>query len=157
MDCAETKVFLIINNHCDMRNTYLCLGWCFKGVLRVFHKYFEGASRSFHECFQKDSNLSAFWDVFIKKGTLLCIEVMASTHENSSGQKHHKSTLDTPFTYTRITSKHSWSTTRIHLIPSGNTHEMTLKHPRNTCEIPLKHTWNTNLNIGMYFPCQNDR
>ena len=29
------------------------------GVLRVFHKYFEGASMSFHECSQKDSNVSA--------------------------------------------------------------------------------------------------
>ena len=28
------------------------------GVLRVFHKYFEGASRAFQECFKEDSNES---------------------------------------------------------------------------------------------------
>ena len=48
LDCAESAVFLKMNNHCDMGNTYLCLGWCFMGVLRLFHKYFEGALRSFH-------------------------------------------------------------------------------------------------------------
>ena len=42
-----------------MGNTYLCLGWCFLGVLVVFYKYFEGASMSFHECSQKDSDISA--------------------------------------------------------------------------------------------------
>ena len=28
-------------------------------ILRVFHKYFEGALMSFHECSQKDSDVSA--------------------------------------------------------------------------------------------------
>ena len=28
------------------------------GVLRVFHKYLEGAIRSFHQCLLKDSNVS---------------------------------------------------------------------------------------------------
>ena len=37
---AESAVFLIINDYCDMGNTYLCLGWCFMGVLSVFHKNF---------------------------------------------------------------------------------------------------------------------
>ena len=42
---------LKINNHCDKGNTYLCLGGCFVGVLRVFHKYFEDASRAFQDSF----------------------------------------------------------------------------------------------------------
>ena len=82
-------------------------------VLRVFYKYFEGASRSFHECFQKESNVSVlcFKGVlgcfFIKKGFRLCTEVMTATHANSIQQKHPKNTLGTPVKYSRIISKHS--------------------------------------------------
>ena len=54
LDCAENLVFLIINDHCDMGNTYLWFDWCFMGVLWEFHNKFEGVSRSFYECFQKD-------------------------------------------------------------------------------------------------------
>ena len=63
LDCAENAVFLIISDYCEMGNTYLCLGWCFMGVLSVFHKNFEGSSRSFHECFQKDLNI---WALCVK-------------------------------------------------------------------------------------------
>ena len=59
LDCAESAVFLMINDHCDMGNTYLCLCLCFLGVLRISHKYFEGASRSFNECLQKDLFVSS--------------------------------------------------------------------------------------------------
>ena len=104
--CAESAVFLIINNHCDMENTYLCLGLCFMGVLRVFHEYFEGASRSFHDCFQKDSNISVLcFTMFLSKRIYFC--VMAATHEISIEQKHPKNTLGTPVTYSRIIGKHS--------------------------------------------------
>ena len=47
-----------------MRNTYLG----FMGALRVFHKYFEGLSWSFHDCFHEDSNVSAL----CFKGVLGC-------------------------------------------------------------------------------------
>ena len=62
-----------------MENTYLCLGCCFMGVLRVFHKYFEGASRSFHECLQKDLNVSSLCfnnvlECFIKKKVYFCVQ-----------------------------------------------------------------------------------
>ena len=121
-----------------MENTYLCLGWCFMGVLRVFHEYFEGASRSFHECFQKDSNISVlcFKGVlrcfYKKKGLLLCIEVMAATHEISIGQKYPKNTLGTPVTYSRIIFKHSWNNFNVHL----KTHELAWKHPWAAQETP---------------------
>ena len=51
LNWVESAVFLLINNHCDKGNTYLCLGECFMGVLGVFHKYFEGASRAFQKRF----------------------------------------------------------------------------------------------------------
>ena len=49
LNWAASAVFLLINNHCDKGNTYLCLGECFMGLLGVFHKYFEVASRAFPE------------------------------------------------------------------------------------------------------------
>ena len=51
LNWAESAVFLLSNNHCDKGNMYPCLGECFVGVLGVFHKYFEGASRTFQEHF----------------------------------------------------------------------------------------------------------
>jgi len=51
LNWVESAVFLLINNHCDKGNTYLCLGECFMGVLGLFHKYFEGASRAFQKRF----------------------------------------------------------------------------------------------------------
>ena len=76
-------MFLKIKNHCDMGNTYLCLGGCFLCVLRVFHKYFEGAAM----CFKGASGC------FCQKGLLMCAEVKAATNANSIGQKQPKTTL----------------------------------------------------------------
>ena len=134
-----------------MRNTYLCLGWCFLGVLGDFHKYFECASRSFYGCFQKDSNVcaSCFKGVLgcfcIKKRFTLHTEAMAATHANSNGKKGPKNTPGTPVTYSRITLKHSW-----------NNREVPLKHPWNSLKTPMNHQRNTHVNINMYFPCHND-
>ena len=41
LDCAESEVFLIINYHCDMENTCLCLSWCFQAILQVFRGCFK--------------------------------------------------------------------------------------------------------------------
>ena len=35
LNWAKSAVFLKINNHCNKTNTYLYLGGCFVGVLRV--------------------------------------------------------------------------------------------------------------------------
>ena len=95
LDCAESAFFLIINYYCGIVNTYLCLGWCFMGILSVFHKNFEGSSRSFHECFQKDLNIcmgvvhQGCLRIFLwKKGLVLCTKVMVATHASSIEQKH---------------------------------------------------------------------
>ena len=48
---------MIINDHCD-KGKYISMFRRFMGILRVFHKYFEGALMSFHEYSQKNSNVS---------------------------------------------------------------------------------------------------
>ena len=84
--------------YCDKGNIFLCKGGCFMGVLRIFHKYFEGASRFFEKCFQKDSNISALCFKCVlgcfcqKKLYFLCIYVFSVTHANSIGQKHPETT-----------------------------------------------------------------
>ena len=62
--------------YCDKGNIFLCKGGCFMGVLRIFHKYFEGASR----CFQKDSNISALCfkcvlGCFCQKSFTFCVHM----------------------------------------------------------------------------------
>ena len=76
------------------------------GVLRVFHKYFKGASRLFHECLQKDLKVS----VLCFKGVLGCFlskkgdfSVQKSCQLLMQTQKHPKDSLATPVTYSRIT------------------------------------------------------
>ena len=53
LNYGESAVLLMINNHCGMENANLKVS-----VLWVFHKYFEDASISFHECSQSDSTVS---------------------------------------------------------------------------------------------------
>ena len=44
---------------------------------------------------------------FVKKGLLLCTEVISVTHANSIGKKGPKNTLGPSITYSRITLKNS--------------------------------------------------
>ena len=82
------------------------------GVLSVFHKSFEGAIMSFHECLQKDLNISVLCFKGVlgcfckKKELILCKEARAAINANSIGQKHPKTTLGTPIIYSRITLKY---------------------------------------------------
>ena len=76
---AESAIFLIINYHCDMETTYLCLGWCFMVVLMVYHKFFKGNSRSINEYIQNDSNVSALCfkgvlGCFYQKKVSVCVQ-----------------------------------------------------------------------------------
>ena len=65
------------------------------GVLKVYHKFFKGASRSINECFQKDSNVSAlcFKGVlgcfYQKKGFLVQTQMDRSILRIPLGQLFH--------------------------------------------------------------------
>ena len=136
LNWTESWVFLIMDNHCDKGNTYLFLVGTFMDVLKVFHKYFENNSVL---CFQ-----GVTW-FFVKKGLLLCTDVISVTHANLIGEKGPRNTLGTFITYPRITLKDSW-----------NNHEVSLKHPWNTPKHPWNTPRNTQVNINIYFPRNND-
>ena len=125
--------------------TYLCLGWYFMSALWVFHKNLECASRSFHECFQKDSNVSAlcfkgdlgyFVFFLVQKSWQLPIQTQLD-----------RNALKTHFARLSHTYNSHW-----------NTLEIVLKYPWNTHKIAWKHPYyirNTQANIDIYFPCHN--
>ena len=134
-----------------MGNTYLSLGWWLVGVLGVFHKYLECASRSLYECFQKDSNVytSCFKGVlrcfFVKKWFTLHTEAIATAHASLIGQKNIKNIPGTPVTYSRITLKHYW-----------NNLEVPLKHSWNSLKTPMNRQRNKHVNINIHFLRHND-
>ena len=124
------------------------------GVSWVSEEYFtsiarvlQGISRVFLEGFKCICVVlqGSFRMFFVKKGILLCTEVISVTHANSIGKKEPKNTLGTSITYPRITLKQSWN----HL-------EVSLKHPRNSPKTPMNRPKNTQTNIDIYFRCNND-
>ena len=120
LDCAESAIFLIVNYHFDMETRYLCLGWCFMGVLKVYHKFFKGASRSINECFQKDSNVSALCfkgvlGCFYQKKVSFCVQ---KSWQLPMQTQLDRNTLRTPLAHPLHTQE-----------SQGNTLDIILKYP----------------------------
>ena len=72
------------------------------GVSWVFYGYFTSISRVLQVYFMSISRRTEmyphwakmmFLDAFVKKGLLLCTEVITATNANSIGQKHPKNSL----------------------------------------------------------------
>ena len=78
LNWAESSVFLIIENHCDIY-TYLFLHgsfcWCFRGISQVLIGSFKGISRVFLEGFKCIGVVlqGGFMMSLVKKGLFLCI------------------------------------------------------------------------------------